>query len=332
MARASAAGLSAEPSHAVLQEAAEWYAVLRSGGASAQEQSRWRAWLERCAEHRAAWRHVEDISRGFVALQETPDPLQASDSLFQATVRMRRRRRVLAGLGAVAGAGLLAGSVWRPAWLGARVLAWAADYRTGIGEQREIVLADGSRIWLNTDSAFDADYGPALRRIALVAGEMLVETAHAVSRPFVVDTAQGRMRALGTRFNVRLDDAQTLLAVYAGAVEITPAAGDAVVIRAGQQAEFTRSRVSGPAPADAAHQSWTRGVLVAQDIPLREVVRELRRYRVGHVGLAQEVADLKVYGSFPVRETDRTLAMLATVLPVRIERTLPWWVSIEPRG
>jgi len=83
-------------------------------------------------------------------------------------------------------------------------------------------------------------------------------------------------------------------------------------------------------PADAAREAWARGVLMAQDITLRELVGELRRYRHGHLGLAPEVADLRVFGNFPLTDTDDTLDMLAGALPVRIRRTLPWWVSIEP--
>jgi len=64
---------------------------------------------------------------------------------------------------------------------------------------------------------------------------------------------------------------------------------------------------------------------------LGEVVKELRRYRNGYLGIAPEVAHLRVFGSFPLRDTDNTLSMLASALPIRIQRTLPWWVSIEAR-
>lgn len=64
---------------------------------------------------------------------------------------------------------------------------------------------------------------------------------------------------------------------------------------------------------------------------LDDVVQELRRYRGGYLGIAPEVAGLRVFGSFPLRDTDDTLTMLASALPIRIQRTLPWWVSIEAR-
>ena len=61
------------------------------------------------------------------------------------------------------------------------------------------------------------------------------------------------------------------------------------------------------------------------------VIRELRRYRRGHLGVADEVAGLTVYGNFPVHDTDRVLRMLASALPIRIEQPLPWWTRVEAR-
>ena len=61
------------------------------------------------------------------------------------------------------------------------------------------------------------------------------------------------------------------------------------------------------------------------------MIRELRRYRRGHLGVADEVAGLTVYGNFPVHDTDRVLRMLASALPIRIEQPLPWWTRVEAR-
>ena len=321
-----------EPSHAVLEQAAEWFARLRDGRAGGAERAAWQAWLHAAEEHRAAWRYVEDISRGFAPLQEAPGRRDAADALATAAGRLRARRRILTGVAALAGTGLAGWLGWRQALLPAGLLAWAADVRTGTGEQRDVTLADGSRLWLNTASAVNLRLGAQERRVRLVAGEVFVETAQGGgdARPFLVETAHGRMRALGTRFNVRLDGGQTHLAVYEGAVEIrTGGSGTASVVAAGQQARFDAGRIAPAEAADAAREAWAQGTLVADDIPLREVVQELRRYRSGHIGVADSVADLRVYGNFPIHDTDRVLRMLAAALPVRIEQRFAWWVNIE---
>jgi transmembrane sensor len=209
-------------------------------------------------------------------------------------------------------------------------LAWAADYRTGTGEIREVALPDGTRVWLDTASAFNKDFRVDLRRLHLVAGEILVTTAADATRPFVVDTAHGRMRALGTRFTVRLESEQTFLAVYQGAVEVrTAGTGTTVVIPAGRQTYFGADRVQAAAPADPAREAWSRGDLIARDLPLEAVVKELSRYSPGHIGVTPDVAQRRVFGTFPLRNVDATLAMLSDAAQVRIRRPLPWWTTIE---
>lgn len=167
---------------------------------------------------------------------------------------------------------------------------------------------------------FDAEQ----RRLRLLAGEIFIDTAQDAHRPFLVDTAQGRLRALGTRFNVRQIDGVTRLAVYQGAVAIhTASIGATRIVEAGQQARFTRHAITAIEAADFAREAWTRGNLVADNITLGEVVQELRRYRQEPLDVADAVAELKVYGNFPIHDTDRVLAMLASALPIRIDRSDP---------
>ncbi|THF62763.1 DUF4880 domain-containing protein [Pseudothauera rhizosphaerae] len=315
-----------------MEAAAEWYALLRSGEATGGDQARWQSWLAASPDHRRAWGYVETVSRSFAPLQATPDPRRTADNLWAANGRVIRRRRAFAGIAVLAGSGLLGWAGWRHAALPGVVLAGLADHRTGTGELREIVLADGTRVWLGAVTAINEDYRAGLRRLKVVAGEILIDTAPDPARPFVVDTPHGRLRALGTRFTVRLEDGgSTFLAVYQGAVEVQTGAGDAAIVSAGRQLRFAAT-LGSQETADAAREAWSRGVLVARDIPLEQVVKELRPYRTGHLGVAPEVAGLRVFGSFPLRNTDETLAMLESALPIRIQRTLPWWVSIEAKG
>lgn len=328
-----AAGAAAPPpSHAVLEQAAHWYALLRDGKAGVQERADWQAWLRADAAHQTAWRYVENISRDFEPLRGKPDARLAADALNTATERMHTRRRLLAGIAAVAAGSLLGWAGYRRQLLPASLMAWGADYRTDTGEQREITLADGTRIWLNTASAINVRFDARQRAIVLVEGEAFIATAKDASRPFIVQTAHGRMQALGTRFNVRRDATLTRLAVYDGAVEIRAAASGATrIVPAGQQAHFSADHITPSESADQAREAWTQGALVADNVSLGQVVEELRRYRRGHLGVSDDVAGLTVYGNFPIQDTDRVLRMLASALPIRIEQPLPWWTSIEAK-
>jgi transmembrane sensor len=322
--------MSIKPSNAVLQEAAEWYALLRAGQATPKQTAGWSEWLLMSNEHQTAWEYVEGISRSFTALQDVPNPLTAAQGLLDANERVRHRRRAFAGIGGLLCAGLLGLSTWRRA--AGLVSGWAADYHSNIGEQKDIMLADGTRVWLNTATAMNVDYGGAARRIELVAGEVFIETGKDAGRAFAVDSGHGNMRALGTRFNVRRGADHTVLSVYDGAVEVKPHASERrVIVQAGQALRFTRAALGALTAADPAHQSWRRGLLVARDVSLREIVEELGRYRSGHIGVDDDVADLQVYGSFPVLDAERTLAMLATVLPIKVSRMSSWWLNIEAR-
>lgn len=319
------------PSHQAMEQAAEWFALLRSGEASASDRESWQSWLDSNNDNRQAWHYVEIISQRFAPIQSSPDRQAAATAYQKANSGQLSRRQVLLGLAVMAGSGTLAWAGWNHNTLTDMALAWRADYRTGTGKRRELTLHDGTRIWLNAASAVNQHYSADLRRLHLLSGEIMIQTAADPARPFVVDTPQGRLHALGTRFSVRLGETDTLMAVYEGAVEVkTAISGTSNVVQAGQQARFTGSTLAEPQTADPARKAWAQGILIADHIPLDEVVQELRRHRSGHLGLAPELAQLTVFGSFPLDDTDRALAMLANVLPIRIQHTLPWWVSIEP--
>jgi len=315
----------------VLQQAAEWFALLRSPGVADTDWRDWQHWREADSRHQAAWARVEAISGAFERLPASDKP-NARRTLERAAGRQARRRSALKMLGLLCGAGVAGWSASRSApWL-----EWNADYRTATGEVRQIELADGGQVWLNTASALDVRYTPTLRALRLHRGEILVQTAKTppdrVERPFVVDTAAGRLRALGTRFSVRMLGDAAQVSVFQGAVEMSPADGaPATVLQAGEQRTL-HAAGSGPAtPASTARQAWSQGLLLAENMRLGDFIAELANYRRGYLDCAPEVADLRLVGVYEAADTDRTLAALAATLPVRIHAPLPWWVRLVPR-
>lgn len=299
----------------VLEQAAEWFALLRSEGLAAQEHARWQAWLEARPQHRLAWQRVEAISRQFEGLAQ---PQVARQALQVQGLPRRQALKLLSLLGA-SSALLLAGRAlpWQQ---------WQASQRTAVGEVREARLADGSRLWLNTDSAVELFFSAGERRLALYRGELLIE-AVADGRPLLIDTAQGRLRAAAGRFGVHERERGTQVAAYAGSIELL---SPAVRIAAGQQRLFG-SQAGAPQPLDSARQAWTRGVLQADDMRLGDFIAELGRYQQGYLGCDPRVAELRLVGAFPLAERERIFGALEASLPVRVVRRLPWWISVEPR-
>jgi transmembrane sensor len=324
------------PAFEDLQQAAEWFAVLQAGAVSDADRRRWQSWLDGGPRQRAAWHRVESISGEFSGLSGVLGlaGVPARRVLERGAATGNRRRSVLRALALVPVAGLTG-------WLASRHVpwhGWVAAHRTRTGERRELVLADGSRLWLNTDTALDIDFSASLRRIVLYKGEVLVTSGHddaglaAPVRPLVVDVPQGRLTALGTRFAVRHEgDGAVRLAVFEGAVESRPNGGDSLTLVAGQQARLFADRVEPAEPVAGYGDDWTRGMLVADGMRLGDFIAELARYRPGYLGCAPEVADLRLVGAYPLADTGRILSALQATLPVRVRQPLPWWTVVEAR-
>lgn len=317
---------------ATLEQAAEWYAVLRSGQVGDDELRRWQAWLDARESNRQAWARVEAISQGMACASAAPD---AASSALHAASQLRQRRKIVKTLSLAALTGGLGWQLARHEEWRATIAGLGASHRTGIGEQRRLVLADGTQLWLNTGTAVDVRFDDRQRQLVLHHGEILIEThadARQAPRPFVVLSRQGRLRALGTRFTVRQFDGFTRLGVSEGRVEVAPL--DAPVPRivaAAQAVRFSRREIAPVAALSPAHQAWVHGMLIAQDLPLAQFLEELARYRHGHLGCDPAVAGLRVVGGFPLRDTDQALAMLQAALPVSVDFVLPWWVTVKPR-
>lgn len=330
----------AAPSVQSLEQAAQWYATLRDDQATEQDRQAWQQWLQQSAEHAGAWQRIEAVSRRFDPLRQLgPSGTQAAVSSVAAARRAPlNRRRAVNGLAGVLGFGVAGWLGWRHTPLPQTLAALRADHHTGTGERRELTLADGSRVWLNTATALQTDFRADLRRLVLLGGEILIQTAadptsgDRGSRPFVLDTGFGRLRALGTRFAVRHGAQQTRLDVFDGAVAIRTTAGQTLRVDAGRAARFDGEGIGPLLGADRAREAWSRGRLPADGLPLGELLAELGRYRRGHISVAPEVAGLKVMGVYPTDDTDQALDMLARSLPIRVRRSLPWWTTVEAAG
>lgn len=315
--------------HATLECAALWYARLAADPEDSELRAQWRQWLAQSEAQRLAWGYVERVSQRFDGVR------QQGPAAHRTLTGLRKgghsRRRLLSQFGALAGVGVLGWLGWRSNGLD-RLHALNAQYRTAVGERRSELLSDGTRLWLNTATALDLHFDADRRELVLYAGEVLIETGHRDNRPFQVRTRAGLLEPLGTRFSVREEDPATQLNVYQGAVRITcQNSGQRATLQAGQQVTFDASAQGPVTRAEARREAWSRGLLLAEDMPLAQFLKELGEYRRGHLGIDPAVAGLRVMGSFPLADTDQALAQLEEVLPVRVQRRFDWWVSVVPR-
>jgi transmembrane sensor len=318
----------ASPDPALLSEAADWMMALRYGdnARNGQEaQANFDRWRQQSPAHAEAWARAEALMGMFAQV-----PAGIGKNAFHA-LQQPNRRRSMGMLGAL----LVAAPAGWLAWRHMPWREWAADVATATGERKSMTLADGSRLVLNTASAVDIVFTAAERRVRLQVGEILV-TTHAdpspTYRPFLVQTPQGTVRAMGTRFSVRrLDEGTTRVAVFEDAVEIRAVQGASRVLRAGEQIDFEAGRIGAELPVEASAALWEQGMLLARNLRLADVVAEMSRYRSGVLRCHPAVADLRVSGAVSLADTDAGLALLARSLPLRIEQTTRYWVTVAPR-
>lgn len=284
---------------AVIEEASEWVVRLHEPSVpdSADERKEFVRWLKRSPMHvdeflqtEANWLALGDVDAAqaidVAALLGRPDenviPMAASTA---SAPRRRAKRRFLFPAGIAAAAVLV---------MAVLLLQYAGPetYRTALGEQRTVVLEDGSIVELNTQSRIRVRATADYRDVDLVAGEALFTVAEDPARPFRVFSDSVEVRAIGTRFNVYRQPARTVVTVLDGQVELrnvdaddervrsTGDSGAAVIgLAAGDRAvahgtAISRSAVQNPERAVA----WRDRRLVFENDLLADVAAEFNRY------------------------------------------------------
>ncbi|MCW2269569.1 FecR domain-containing protein [Pseudomonas sp. JUb96] len=305
-----------------LEAAATWYVQLNAKQPSEAQLNAWQDWLGKNQAHAQAWARVEKLQRQL-------GNLPADVALPTLAGVRARRRAVLKTLAMLMAVGANGWAV-RESTPGQAMMA---ELRTGKGERRHISLSDGSLLELNTDSAVDIHFDDEYRQVRLYRGEIMVQTASdPAARPFEVQTAEGRVRALGTRFSVRSDAGQSQVSVLQHAVEIRPVENPLLMLRleAGQSANFDKQRIGPARSAAPGTGAWTQGMLTVIEWRLADFVSELNRYRPGVLRCASEVADLRLSGAFRIDDTDTILENLSASLPVKVRYLTRYWTRIEP--
>ncbi|QYG07824.1 FecR domain-containing protein [Janthinobacterium sp. PAMC25594] len=316
----TAAALPEDP----VEQAIAWAVRLQMHGATPDALHSLQRWRDADPGHEQAWQRLAAIGSQFSGL-----PPEASRATLDASLARRRQRRqalkVLAGIG-------FAGTA---AWF---AIDTRADYRTGTGQRLAVRLPDGSLLQLNAGTAVRLRFDGAQRLLTLLHGDIAITTqADPQRRPFLVDTGEARMLALGTRFTVRrlavaegADAMLTRLAVQEHAVQLQAAASAArpLLVQAGDGVLTDGARIwREPAHDDPA--AWLDGVIVARDMPLGQLVAELARHRHGLLLCDADIARLPVSGIFQLDDPERALRVLLHTQPIVAVYRTRFWVTLK---
>lgn len=270
----------------IVAEAAAWLTRLQGSARSPAVNAAFKEWLAADPAHAHAFARVNDVWEivpGAAVVQEAND----------AAVRRPRSRRTpwLVAAGCAASLLLVAGLFH----------SFPVDktYETAVGAQRTVVLADHTRITLNTGTRLVVEYRENERRIRLERGEALFEVTRNPNRPFIVQAGAARIEDIGTIFDVHLATEKTAVTLLEGKVQVRD-----------------RAASSGQAKPIALVPG-ERLTLYADKAPMlvRQNVQEALAWREGRVyfddtSVADAVAEMNRYGGPTIRVDDPRIAAL----------------------
>lgn len=195
-------------------QAIDWVIKLNSGMATEQDKELARLWQNRSLSHRKAFAEAEQLwlDMGEALLPTEPAPMQ-----MQAQAAARRPRYLDKRFRALAAAVVLFASIAPFTGLSDR---WFSDYYTGVGEQKNLTLTDGSQVMLNTDSALSVSFDASGRHLTLKRGQAVFNVAAEPNRPFEVATDTAVVKALGTVFEVQKEPESVRVTVTEHAVSV----------------------------------------------------------------------------------------------------------------
>jgi transmembrane sensor len=311
----------------LLDEAAEWIGRLRSPDLNGADRQAFSRWLLRSPAHRAAFDTMADLWDGLGMLAESRNP---APEATPSRARPRSRRPLVIATSAMAAMLLLTLTVLFG--------LTGPVHQTAPGEMRTVELGDGTRVTLNTDSRIRVRYGSRQRLVRLDTGsEAFFDVSSDPSRPFVVESAHGRARAVGTAFSVHAREHHALITVTEGRVAVTPALrpeneAEQVEVAAGLELFVSAGAApSSPEPLDRSRLSWRQGRLVYDDVPLAEVIDDLNRYMPRHMTISDpELARTRISAVLSITEQSSMLQALSEALPLKWVRVSDQLVIIHP--
>ena len=214
---------------------------------------------------------------------------------------------------------------------------------TKLGEQRSILLSDGSMLELNTETEVRVRMTEQVRDIDLLRGEVLVDVAKDPARPFRVLSDGVVVQAIGTRFNVYKRGTDTVVTVIEGRVAVkqppspftsppstgTVATIEPVELTAGlqlavaNQSAATPSTEPTPEPVNLAKATaWTERRLVFDDEPLSAIVAEFNRYNRARLIITDsDLNQKRISGVFDANDPNEFIALLSSLERIDIRQS-----------
>ncbi len=310
-----------------LVEASAWRVHLTE--VEAESTAEFEAWLAADPRNADAWKRV-DAPWQFIGAHAAEPELVAARGAALGTMphfgeAEPRRAAAWRMIAAAALLVLIAAGGW---------FYWQlqpVEYQTALGERRTLVLSDGSRLGLDSNSEVRVSYSTHRRDLALVRGQARFEVAHDAARPFLVTADGAVVRATGTDFDVDLPPEGVLVTLIEGRVTVSREK-DRVPLAAGEQLTLASARPPAIAHVNTADVlAWQNGQVVFHDAPLAVVVARMNRYDATKLVLADpRLAQLRVSGTFNTGDVLGFVDIITRYLKIRAVYTANGPVALEP--
>jgi ferric-dicitrate binding protein FerR (iron transport regulator) len=280
--------------------------------------------------YRAIWENAKqpestfspNVESALTQVNRKLDLKQNDQQPSQISLAIKYIPRIAAAI--LVGAGIwLAYTLLRP---GKDVMLMAESGNT----QKEVVLKDGTHVWLNTNSMLR--YPEIFRgktRNVYIEGEAYFDVAKNAKIPFVIETDQSVVTVLGTEFNLRArkNEKLTIVTVTEGKVSFNAkktlkqqsvylVSGDKALLNS-ESRELTIEKIQ-----DANFLSWKTGMLVFKNTPLGKVTSDLSNYFNREVVVYDSVLSQTPFTStFDHQSLSNILNILEISLGVHVDST-----------
>jgi transmembrane sensor len=280
------------------EQAASWFVRLVANDLSARERREYLAWLKASERHvealldiyryhgygRKAKLHMRSSSDSDPNANVIPFTLRGTTALHHERETRRQRRRLLKVAAAVAGIAFAVTAGWLT-----KAMYFDKRIATEAGEWEQTMLADGSVLRIGPNTQLRWSFSEAQRTVVLKRGEAVFEVAKDPSRPFVVTTHVGDVRAIGTEFGVSMMNASTAVVTVAhGKVAVSkPHHGQFVVddrsgvvaeLVADQQIVMSAAQAQSVKQVDASRElQWATGYYEFRGETVSQAIEEFNR-------------------------------------------------------
>jgi transmembrane sensor len=298
------------------REAKDWVVDVATGAVTKSDLLALEQWRAQSPKHAEAYAEACQLWQALGA------PLEAAardTSSARRPVGARHsigRRAVLTGALAASAAGAAVLAMDPPFELWPSMAELAADYHTGVGEQRQIMLAGDASVELNTRSSLNVRGQSDVNTVELVTGEAAIAAA---SERFTVLTAKGQVSAIDAKFMVRRDGATVRVTCLSGVVDVV-CQGQGATVQPGEQLAYTAEGLGRALQIDPEIAAgWRSGLLIFENERLSHVIEEVNRYRSGRIILTNPaLGERRISARFKLARLDAVLTQFQAAFGVKV--------------